>query len=496
MVWLVLFGVGAVAWKFLYQPKVEEAREQEHKEWLDTGSSESRYDHRLNLSLDAFSGYAILRSPEFRKELAGKSIKVNLLDDGADYTKRLADLKSGSSQMAVFTIDALLKACAEEGDLPASIVAIIDETRGADAIVGYKNKYPDVDSFNDPNLKFVLTPNSPSETLARVVISQFDLPSLGQNPFIEVDGADKVYDRCRKASQNDSQVYVLWEPFVSKAVENPNLEVITSSGDLFGYIVDVLVVSRDFLANNEDVAKDVVECYFRAAFKYRSQLNQLVLDDAKAAGEPLSPKQAERLVNGVQWKNTQRNYAHFGIVENQSSLHIEDMIENISRVLISTSGMAKDPTNGSPNLLYYKSILEQLASENFHPAGAGGENFDDSIKLRQLTAKEWRELSSVGTLKVEKLIFRRGRAALAERSRGTLDDLADTLRTQRYYLKVSGVATRQGDLDLNKQLAADRAAAAVDYLVAKGIDSNRIEAAEPSLGDQPSVTFTLGQLPY
>ena len=255
-------------------------------------------------------------------------------------------------------------------------------------------------------------------------------------------------------------------------------------------------MNREFLASNEDVVKDVVECYFRAAFKYRSKMNQLVLDDAKSQGEPLSPGQAERLVNGVQWKDTQRNYAHFGIAENRSALHIEDMIENITRVLISTGGMASDPTNGQPNLLYYKSILESLSQDNFHPAGSAGATFDDSIQLRALSDKEWTELTSVGTLKVDRLVFRRGKATLLDRSRGTLNDLADTLRTQRYYLKVRGIATRQGNLEMNKQLAGDRSQAALDYLVEQGIDKTRMRADEPRLGAEPTVTFTLGQLPY
>jgi outer membrane protein OmpA-like peptidoglycan-associated protein len=177
--------------------------------------------------------------------------------------------------------------------------------------------------------------------------------------------------------------------------------------------------------------------------------------------------------------------------------HIEDMIENISKVLLSTSAITNDPTNGQPNLLYYKPILEDLASESFHPAGtAAREGIDDSIKLRSLSDKEWDELSSVGTLKVDRLVFRRGKATLLERSRGTLDDLADTLRTQQYYVKINGVATQLGDRERNKKLATERAEAAISYLVERGIDGERIRAAPPSLADEPSVTFTLGQLPY
>ena len=314
VVWVVLFGIGAIAWRFLVQPEVDAEIAKKEKIRLQVGSSESRYDHRLNLALDSFSGYAVLRSEAFRKELGKKSIKVDLSDDGADYTQRLKRLQSGDVQMAAFTIDALIKASAELGDLPASIVAIIDETSGADAIVGYRDRFPSVDSFNDPNVRFVLTPNSPSETLARVVIAHFDLPQLPDDPFVAAKDAKEVFERYQAASPESNLVYVLWEPYVSKmTTQNDQLDIIVSSERFIGYIVDVLVVSRDYLGKQPAVVRDVIESYFRAAYQYQGSMTKLVMQDAEEAGDPLTSSQAESLVNGIQWKNTQRNYQHFGI---------------------------------------------------------------------------------------------------------------------------------------------------------------------------------------
>lgn len=497
VVWLILFGVGAVIWKFFIQEEMEEAAQERRTARLTVGSSDSRYDHRLQLRLDSFSGYAVLRSEEFAKELGQRSIKVSLVDDQADYTARLASLKSGETQLAVFTIDALLKTCSQAGDLPASIVAIIDETRGADAIVGYKERFRSVDDFNDPNVRFVLAPDSPSETLTRVVMTQFDLPNLAENPIEPAKDARDVYARFRQASPDDAQVFVVWEPYVSKMMENPNVHTIISTRDLFGYIVDVLVVNRDYLAKNEDVVKVIVECYFRAAYQHRGKMTELVFADASRQGEALSTKQADRLVDGVQWKDTQRNYAHFGVTSNNSIQHIEDMIENISNVLLTTGALKSDPTGNQPNLLYYDAILRSLHASQFHPSGRINEDgIDDSIKLRPLNDNEWDELTTVGTLRVQQLVFARGKAVLLGSSRTTLDNLADTLQTQRYYVKIRGVATRRGKLDLNKDLASKRAQAAVDYLKEKGIAAERIRAMAPALGDVPSVTFTLGQTPF
>jgi len=495
LVWLMLFGAGAVAWKFLFQPGVDAAKKQEIEEGRRKGSSESRYDYRLNLSLDAFSGYAILRSEEFANELANKSVKINFVDDGADYTKRLADLKNGNSQMAVFTIDALLKTCSQTGDLPASIVAIIDESRGADAIVGYKSKYPNVNALSDPDLRFVLTPDSPSETLARVVMADYDLPDLGENPFIAKDGARDVYDAIRTASDKESKVYVMWEPFVTRATQNSALGVIISTKNVNRYILDVLVVQKEYLDQNEEVVKDIVEAYFTAAFKYQSEAKklQLVLQDAKELGEPLKESRAKNLVSGIAWKNTQSNYAHFGIHPAKSVSHIEDTIERISKVLMSTSGMSSDPTGGRPNLLYYDAILKELAAADFHPDGRG--NLEED-KLRALSDSEWNSLTEVGNMKTDRLAFRPGITELNQRHRAILDDLIDRLRSHRYYLSVYGVGNRRGDAEENKKVASDRAQAAYEYLLEHGIDSARMHTAKPALGSAPTVTFSLGQLPY
>ncbi|MEZ6117579.1 MAG: hypothetical protein R3C28_13535 [Pirellulaceae bacterium] len=103
-------------------------------------------------------------------------------DDQADYRARLEGLKSGKYDMATFTIDALIKASAELNDVPAVIVSIIDETSGADAIVGNKQTFPNVDALNRPNVQFVLTSDSPSETLARVV-TNFQLNQISVRPI-------------------------------------------------------------------------------------------------------------------------------------------------------------------------------------------------------------------------------------------------------------------------------------------------------------------------
>ena len=142
-------------------------------------------------------------------------------------------------------------------------------------------------------------------------------------------------------------------------------------------------------------------------------------------------------------------------------------------------------------------LLTELKQAEFHPGTAvDGSSSEESVQLQPLTDRQWESLAPVGTLKVPRLFFGTGSPNLRQRDRDTLDELAKTLRTSQYYVLIRGNATREGDLDRNRKLAADRAQAAADYLIQQGVGAQRIRTigAEPS--NVRSVTFMLGQLPY
>jgi len=498
VVWLVVIASGAMIYKWWFVPTQQQAEQQakleEKNKILTETGADSRYDSVLNFALDGFSGYAVLRSQEFANKLGNQRIKLNLIDDGANYPGRLKKIGSGDIQMGVFTIDALIKASHQAGSVPVTIVSIIDETRGADAAVSFKKAIPSLDALNHKDTKFVLTPDSPSETLARVVMAHFNLTNLSKDPFIRAKDAEDVYKRYRTAKPDQRQVFVLWEPYVSKILENPNTHRVVDSSRFKGYIVDVIVVNRNFLYSNRDVVSKVVRSYFRTNYDFNEKI-ELVLEDAKLTRTPLTQKQAEALVDGLWWKNTQENYCHFGLKRGSNLQHIEDIISNITGVLIKTGGISADPTASKPNLLYYPDILEEMQTSGFHP---GVENVrDDKVILPTLTDHQWGTLQPVGTLSVPRLVFARGTSVLLDQSKRVLDKLVESLNTwPQYYVLIKGDATRRGDIGANKALALARAEAARKYLMEKGIRSNRIKATAVEPSGVTAVNFVLGQLPY
>ena len=53
-----------------------------------------------------------------------------------------------------------------------------------------------------------------------------------------------------------------------------------------------------------------------------------------------------------------------------------------------------------------------------------------------------------------------------------------------------------GDVTANKKLAQQRAQAAKDYLVGKGISDHRVRSTSGEPSGKPSVRFVLGEIPY
>jgi outer membrane protein OmpA-like peptidoglycan-associated protein len=211
----------------------------------------------------------------------------------------------------------------------------------------------------------------------------------------------------------------------------------------------------------------------------------------------LTDKQVDRLTAGIWWKNTNENFAHLGLISGPSLQHVEDMITNITHVLLTTGAISRDPTNGQPNILYYPKILAKLQSNNFHP-GVNAESIrKDSDNLPVLADADWEKLIPVGTLEVPTLVFARSRATLTEQSEVALNELIEKLKSwPQYYCIVRGNASLQGDLAANKALASARAKTVEQYLLSHGIGKTRVKAVAVEPSGSTSVVFQLGYTAY
>lgn len=500
LVWIFIFGMAILGYKLWWAPAKEKEKQQqivaEHQDTLQKTSSSSRYTTSVKFAGDAFSGYAPVRSSMFKDECGKFGIRIEYQDDGANYTQRLKDLADGKVDMAVFTIDALIKTSADFGDFPVTIVGLIDESKGADAIVGAGKKYPNIDAMNNPDTKIVCVGNSPSETLARVIMTHFNLDKLNKDCFEFCDKEEDVYAKYQNSKPTDNKVFALWEPYVTKVCDNPDYHVLVDSSKFRGYVVDVIVARRGFLVKNEATVESLIKAYLTTVFAHRNNMVDMVTEDAKASGEPLKKSQAEKLVKAIWWKNTQETFGHFGFSQGTGLQSMEDMCHNITDVLVKTGAISKDPAKGQPGIWYYDGIMRKLFDSSWHP-GFGNESVRAEHKLLALKEDEWKKLKPVGTMLVPRLVFARGTDRLTTASETTLVDLTEKLKAwPSYYLIVKGHASAEGDVEANLKLAGLRAKAAVEWLVDHGVDRNRIQADLDKPNGSTTVAFILGELPY
>lgn len=167
---LVAGTLAALGYKFAW-PLVEDRMQ------IDTTDARGTKG-RIVIGVDNWIGYFPLCSDELRKRMRASGYVLHCEDDKADYAKRLADLKSGQLQFAVATVDAYL-ANGSATAFPGAIVAVIDESKGGDAMVAWKDKATSLESLkaaHTPSIAF--TPGSPSEHLLRATAVHFDIAAL------------------------------------------------------------------------------------------------------------------------------------------------------------------------------------------------------------------------------------------------------------------------------------------------------------------------------
>ena len=324
-------------------------------------------------------------------------------------------------------------------------------------------------------------------------MARFDLSALPADPFEPAVDANAVFRAYQNSPAAAKRAYVTWEPQLSRILENPAVHRLFDSG-VRGYIVDVLVVSQDYLRKNPETVRKVLEAYFTANHRFRRDYSALVAADAAAAGEPLTPAQADAVADGVWWHNTVENYARFGLAEGRDARrvqYLEDAVVNIAGVLERTGATAGDPAGGDAAAFFYSGVLKEMKAAGFSP-GPGEEAVrDDAAELPALSEAGWAGLLPVGTLEVPDLSFASGRSDLSRRSERILEDLAETLADfPDAYVTVRGNAARRGDAAANRRLAGARAEAAVAYLVKSGVSPNRLRAE----GGEPSGSRTVSVL--
>ncbi len=474
----LLIIIGAMGVKLLL-PKLEESRQR-------ATSDAVRTKDKIRVAMDNWIGYFILRSPEMKSAMRRAGYNLVCEDDQADYSARMARLKAGEIDLAVATVDSFILN-ARPLNYPGTIIMVIDESKGGDAILARKDRVDSLDALKGkPAVKIAFTPDSPSHHLLKAAADHFNVPELlPTGEFrIQTDGSEKARE---KLLAGKADIAVCWEPDVSRALENDGIFKLLGTEDTHRLIVDILIAGRRFLDKNPAAVKLLLNKYFQVLKKYRDQPDQLFKDVKRETG--LSKSAVKSMLKGVEWANFSQNCKKWFGISAPGQLADEELIDTIGstvRILVNMGDVDGNPLpDDDPYRLTNSSFLEAMFSggvTGFSAPASGGPGMvavnSIAAEFPPLTEAGWKTLKEVGTMKVDPIVFQHGASELDHLSKTVIDQAVERLKHYpNFRVIIKGHTGIRGDKKENIRLSQERAEAVARYLdVVYNMDADRIRA--------------------
>ncbi len=442
---------------------------------------------KLVIGVDNWIGYFPLCSPEMKKNLRRVGYLLQCEDDKADYATRMKALRDGDLQFAVATIDSYL-INGNEHNYPGVIVAVIDESKGGDAIVGWEDKVKNLDALkSNNNYQIAFTPNSPSEHLLKSMAVHFDVPTLLGNSKkwrVEADGSEVAL---KKFLKKESEVAVLWEPDVSRALQQKGVVKLLGTEDTDKLIVDILLVNRNFSQQEPEAVTALLKQYFRTLKFYRDNPQKLI-DDA-AEETDLDKAVVQTMLDGVKWTTLSNNSINwFGqtAMGGSPSEGLIDAIESTVNILMDHGDYSQNPLPDSdPYRIINSQFVGELFSVNVVNTQFGQTKSQSSSEAPEvslekafdkLSQAQWQGLREIGTLKIRPIVFQSGVDEMTVEGKVELDKAVENLKHYpNFRVVIKGHTAIRGDETANQQLSQGRAEAVSRYFnVTYGIDIDRV----------------------
>ena len=438
----------------------------------------------IRIAVDNWIGYFPLCSGEMKGEMHRAGWLLECVDDKADYQGRMNGLAKGEYELAVATIDSYILN-GKAYDYPGAIVAVLDESKGGDAIVARRDRVANLDAVRTgSDLRVAFTPNSPSHFLLKAAADHFDLPALlplRKELRLETEGSEKAL---AKLLAGTTDIAALWEPDVSRALAEKQVTKLLGTEETERLIVDILVANRKYMQRQPEVISLLLANYFRVLKKFRDDSERLQREVMAETG--LKKEVAQTMLKGVVWQSLNDNCEKwFGIAGpgSRSEERIVGTIDSTVEILVNSGDFSESPIPGKDSYrLIKRSFLEELYASGISgfakPRSGFGQDGQKQLSFPPLDDSGWASLSEVGTLKLKPIIFQHGSADLDMLAGVELDAAAEKLsHYPNFRVVIKGHTGTRGDVQENLLLSQQRADGVAEFLKTRhGIDSNRLHA--------------------
>lgn len=477
---VVLCALSVLTWKIV-EPYL-------HNTAQVNASDSAQLKGTIRIAMDAWVGYYPLCSRQMQKQLRRSGYGLKCINDNADYKSRYRGLKAQDYDFAVGTVDSYVLN-GDTVDYPGPIVAVIDESKGGDAIVAWSDTLPNIQALKETaTITGAFTPDSPSHHFAKAISSHFDISALKNTSMHRLTDGSEAARKTFLAKQVDFAI--LWEPDVTKALTQNGVTRLLGTEDTQQLIVDVLIASQSVVKDNPGLITTLLRDYFKTLKYYRNHPEEFIDDIAK---EYKLPKNlAQSLLSGVQWATLIENANRwYGVNQSGfSEIAIIDTIESTLDILLDNEDFSRNPfPNEDPYRLINSGFIQQLDSLYTQSGGftaTGSKTSTSPTQFSRLTHNQWDQLEDIGSLKIRKIVFASGTSALTTEGKNQVDALmADLKHYPNFRVEIRGHTSIRGNQDANIALSQERAEAILRYInITYSPDSNRFRAIGKG-GTQP-----------
>lgn len=449
---------------------------------LEGTTDEARLKGTIRGAFDSWLGYSVLDSKEFSKRMRAAGYRLDWTDDGADYDARFKALSEGEYDFVVATVDSYVLGGKAYG-YPGPIVAVLDESKG-DAVIA-RDAVKDVNGLDDPAVSIAFTPASPSEFLLKSMGSHFGLPKLRTKGAwrVETNGSEEAY---KLLLDGKVDAAVLWEPDVSMAKAQPGFHYLMGSDMGRRLIVDILIARQDFIAENPDVLKTFLREYFLALKAYRDDPDRLVSEVAAKTKRPEDVlKTAMKGVAFASFTDNCEEWLGLPMTPGaKSDEGLVDTIESTLRVLLDEGDLTDNPfVEGNPYSIIstraVSALIESgLGGARFSVPGAQAASSGAAIDVKPLDESAWKSLRTVGSLKLQPIVFQSGTSVVTTAGKNNVDVTAENLEHYpNFRILLRGHTAPGGDEQANRELSLERAESVARYLkIVHRLDEDQIRA--------------------
>jgi outer membrane protein OmpA-like peptidoglycan-associated protein/ABC-type nitrate/sulfonate/bicarbonate transport system substrate-binding protein len=432
----------------------------------------------LKVSIVSFHGYApalvangnsLSTAPGSIFEKEGLNVEFVIQDDIPTLS---TIFESGAAQCAWRTSDFWAQ---EHPNLrnsghDAKAVMIVDNTRGADAII---SNNPAVRSVEDlAGRKVAMLQFTPSHGMTIDAIDNSSLSARKKQSvqYIFINAEDGLTGVRAALESGSVDAAVLWDPDLSLAIRSTRSRVIYSTQTASNLIFDVIVCDQRVLddATGREAVQKLVSGWMKGVEAAKADpdnaVDALVKTEeyftllAKEEGKPF----VKKLFDNLLWTGVGDNARILGL--SGGTNHYARVYQRFDRIYREAGALA----NPKSPVIDPSDSFDTRFIRSLYDASTAAQA--EARKVETYTAQEREQVVQAAPAAVTKPVtvnFASGQSALTKRAERTIDtEMVPFIENNgNAYFEISGNTDSTGNAGINQRLSLARAEAVVDYLV-------------------------------